>query len=186
MKQFIIKVPKHVTCHYVIDKDYLFIKGSLGSILIKLDVKIKFFNHTSILVTSLPSFNGKFLKLNREVKSLQSKTKSLLEKSLLDVSKKSYKKLKLVGVGFKLNHLSVGSINLLKFELGFSHSFYLKIPKDILVTVTSSTKFIVSGRVNEVTAFCSRIRKLRPIDSYKGKGILYENEKVQLKVVNKS
>jgi large subunit ribosomal protein L6 len=137
-------------------------------------------------VTNLRSSNNNFLKLKKELKSLQSKTKSLVERSLLDVSKKSYKKLRLSGVGFKVNYISIGSLNLLKFELGYSHSLYLKIPNDILVILTSPTKFIVSGRVNEVTDFCSRIRKLRPIDSYKGKGILYENEKVQLKVVNKS
>lgn len=185
MNQLIIKVPTSITCCYDTLRDYLLLKGNLGSVLLKLDVKVKFLDSTSILITSLCSSGG-VLKSKKALKSLQSNTKSILEKSLVDISRKSYKKLKLVGVGFKVNQLSLGSFNLLKFELGYSHSFYLRVPEDIFVRLVSPTKFIVSGKVNEVSSFCSTIRKLRPIDSYKGKGILYENEKVQLKSVNKS
>jgi len=55
-----------------------------------------------------------------------------------------------------------------------------------LVLISSSTKLIVSGTSSDRGgAVSSQIRKLKLPDSYKGKGILYENEEVVLKEIKK-
>lgn len=184
--KYSVKVPKGITCHYDKERDFLLIRGKIGSSLIKLKVKISFVSESLILVTRTPVLTSNPLKLLREIKGIQSNTKMLIEKEILDISRKFYKKLKLVGVGFKVSSVNFKSVNLLKFDLGYSHSLYFRIPQNLQVTVISSSRLIVSGTSSRVSDFCSRIRKLKPIDSYKGKGILYESEKVQLKVVKKS
>lgn len=186
ISKYSVKVPKSITCHYDEERNFLFIRGKLGLSLIKLKVKILFVSDRIILVTRTPVLKINPVKLSREIKGMQSNTKTSIENGLLDVSRKFYKKLKLVGVGFKVSFVEFKSINLLKFELGYSHSLYLRIPENLQVTVISSTRFIVSGTSSKVSDFCSIIRKLKPVDSYKGKGVLYESENVQLKVVKKS
>lgn len=184
--KYSVKIPKAITCHYDEDRNFLFIRGKLGSCLIKLKVKICFVSDRIILVTRRPVLEINPVKLLREIKGIQANTKTLIEKKILDVSRTFYKKLKLVGVGFKVSLIDYKSVNLLKFELGYSHSFYLRIPVNLEVTVNSATRLVVSGTSSHVSDFCSLIRKLRPVDSYKGKGVLYESENVQLKVVKKS
>ena len=74
----------------------------------------------------------------------------------------------------------------IKLNLGLSHDIFYRVPKDIEIIVTSPTRFIVSGnssdRVSEVSC---QIRKNKIPDAYKGKGILYDDEKVILKEFKK-
>lgn len=180
----VIKVPKNVTCYFCEESSFLYITGKIGSKLLKLEVKIYLLAVESIIVLTNESFQD--VKVSIQKGSLV-KTKMLIKKAFLEVTRKSYKKLKLVGVGFRVNLLDFEQSKLLKFDLGYSHSVYYKIPKDIEVILNSTTKFIVSGvssdRVGEVS---STLRKFKLPDSYKGKGILYENEEVKLKNIRKS
>lgn len=183
----IIKVPKFITCYFCRIRNVLLVLGKAGSKLIKLEVKIFFKPESNIIiVTSDPFHVTEALNTKKKRKGLGTKTKTLIKKAFLDVTRKSYKKLKVVGVGFKVSYLEFEQLKLLKLEIGYSHSVYFRIPNDVFVLVTSSTNFIVSGdssdRVGEIA---SKIRKLKLPEVYKGKGILYENEVVLLKKVKK-
>merc|ERR1712079_704790 len=182
-----VKIPSNIICFLCGEKKFLLIKGKIGSRLIKLDVNIFLLTELGLIcVTNNPIDRlGQWNLCN--TKGLQSITKTLIKKAFLDVTRMSYKKLKLIGVGFRVAFLEFEQFNLLKFELGYSHDIYFNIPDDIKVVVTSPTKIIISGtisdRVSEVT---SKIRKLRLPEPYKGKGILHDNENIILKVVKKS
>jgi large subunit ribosomal protein L6 len=68
-------------------------------------------------------------------------------------------------------------------QLGFSHAVTVKAPDDITFEVPQPTQIVVSGiskqRVGEIAA---QIRKWRPPEPYKGKGIRYQGEQVIRKV----
>ncbi len=67
----------------------------------------------------------------------------------------------------------------LVLQIGFSHPVEIQIPPEIQVEIPQPTRIILRGvdkqKVGEIAA---QIRKVRPPEPYKGKGIRYENEKV--------
>jgi large subunit ribosomal protein L6 len=116
---------------------------------------------------------------------LQGVVGSLIKQSLLEVSIPTCKKLKLVGVGYKVfdpKTQTKDNSRLLHLKLGFSHSIYYKIPKDITINVNQSTKLFISGyNYNKVYRTASVLRSFKTPEPYKGKGILYANEVITLK-----
>jgi large subunit ribosomal protein L6 len=111
-------------------------------------------------------------------KSLHGLTRTLIANMVQGVTQGYEKKLEIVGTGYRvaLN----GST--LEFALGFSHPVHIKAPEGISFSVDSPTKFAVSGiskqQVGEVAA---NIRKVRPPEPYKGKGVRYAGEQVRRK-----
>jgi large subunit ribosomal protein L6 len=71
---------------------------------------------------------------------------------------------------------------LLTFKLGYSHFFYVKVPKDLQLNCFTKTKFSIFGNsYNEICQLGAKIRDKKIPEPYKGKGILYENETITLK-----
>jgi large subunit ribosomal protein L6 len=67
--------------------------------------------------------------------------------------------------------------------VGYCHPVPLEIPEGITVTVTKPTAITVAGADKQVVGeFAARIRKCRPPEPYKGKGIRYAGEKIIRKV----
>jgi len=184
----IIKVPKTITCYICSERNFILIKGKLGSKLLKLDEKVSLLvKNGCIILNSNFLYLKTYYILRKEVVGLQTKLRSLILKAFIDVSRRSFKKLKLVGVGFKVACIEYEKLKLLKLDVGYSHSVYYRIPKDILVIITSPTKFIVSSNSSDrVGKVSSIIRKLKLPEDYKGKGILYADEEILLKEVKKS
>jgi len=184
LSKFIIKIPKDIICYYCNIRNYLLIKGVLGYQLIKLRVTVDFYIlSTNNLIFLTKNYSNKNIKLKRkQIKEDLANTKKLILKSFLNVTRLSYKKLKLVGIGFKISSLNFNGLNLLKLNLGYSHSIYYKVPNGVDIKILSSTKFIISGCSSDlVSKIASQIRSYKIPDSYKGKGILYDNETVLLK-----
>ena len=62
---------------------------------------------------------------------------------------------------------------------GFTHPVEFLIPKDLGIKLESPTRISISGIDKEKVGFlASKIRDIRPPEPYKGKGILYEGEKI--------
>lgn len=185
-----IKVPKYVICFFCVSRNFLLVKGDLGFKLLKLELKIDLLvkNRVIKLIEKENCVkNGKNIRNNIAIRSLWSKTKTLINKAFFDVSRRSYKKLKLVGVGYRLSCILFNGIKLLKLNVGFSHSVYYRIPEDIIINVISYNRFIIVGASSDrVAEVSSIIRQLKMPESYKGKGILYEDEEIILKEVKKS
>ena len=73
----------------------------------------------------------------------------------------------------------------LVLQLGFSHPVNVKIPKGIKIEIQNQTnpgKFTVSGiDKQKVGQFAANIRRLRPPEPYKGKGVKYADEIIRRK-----
>lgn len=91
-------------------------------------------------------------------------------------------KLQLVGVGYRAKTQG----NTLELSLGFSHPVVFNIPKGITIEVPTNTDIIIKGSdaqlVGEIAA---KIRGKRPPEYYKGKGVRYFGEHIELKETKK-
>jgi large subunit ribosomal protein L6 len=63
--------------------------------------------------------------------------------------------------------------------MGYSHPIEFPIPEDLKIQLDSPTRMSISGIDKERVGFlASKIREVRPPEPYKGKGIMYEGEKI--------
>lgn len=119
----------------------------------------------------------------RENRALHGLTRTLIANMVTGVTDGFLKKLEIVGTGYRVQ--AKGSN--LEFALGFSHPVVVRPPDGIAFAVESPTRFQVSGidkqQVGEVAA---NIRKIRPPEPYKGKGVRYEGERVRRKAGKKA
>jgi large subunit ribosomal protein L6 len=114
----------------------------------------------------------------RQSRSLHGLTRTLINNMVVGVTEGYEKKLEIVGTGYRV--LAKGSD--LEFALGFSHPVVVQPPEGITFAVERPTVFHVSGidkqQVGEVAA---NIRKIRPPEPYKGKGVKYQGEVIRRK-----
>ena len=95
-------------------------------------------------------------------------TRSVINSALIGVSSGYEKILELTGVGFRANLKG----NILNLQIGFSHDVSYAIPNGIKLTVEKSTIIKVMGIDKELVGkVASEIKKLKPVEPYKGKGI---------------
>jgi len=88
------------------------------------------------------------------------------------------KKLEIVGVGYKAEVKGKDIV----LNLGYSHPIRYPFPEGITISCESPTKITVAGIDKEqVGQVASELRGFRSPDSYKGKGVRYEGERVRLK-----
>ena len=98
----LIKIPEGIIFYFCKKQNFLILKGKLGIKIIELKTKILFSGtKESFYVTKEPLNLNSRIK-DKDKKAIQTKTISLIRKSLFNISRKSYKRLKLHGVGFKL------------------------------------------------------------------------------------
>lgn len=114
----------------------------------------------------------------RESRALHGLSRALLANMVHGVSEGFTKVLEIQGVGYRAS-LKGSDIELL---VGFSHPVDVKAPKGITFEVPEPTRIIVSGIDKEqVGQVAADIRKVRPPEPYKGKGIRYAGEYVRRK-----
>ncbi len=71
----------------------------------------------------------------------------------------------------------------MKLSVGYSHPVLLAIPQGLEVAAETQTRLVVRGADKQkVGQFAAEIRKVRPPEPYKGKGIRYANEHIRRKV----
>ncbi|KAI0648085.1 ribosomal protein L6 [Trametes meyenii] len=74
----------------------------------------------------------------------------------------------------------------LNMKLGFSHSVYVSVPDYITIEVPQPTKIVLSCTdKHKLGLFAAQIRRWRPPEPYKGKGIIVGNERIRMKTVKK-
>lgn len=113
----------------------------------------------------------------KKQRSLWGLFRSLIRNMVDGVSKGYEKKLEINGVGYKV----AGGGNKLNFSLGYSHPIIFDLPAGITATV--ETKYItISGFDKQLVGeMAAQIRRLRPPEPYKGKGIKYFDEVIRRK-----
>jgi large subunit ribosomal protein L6 len=104
-------------------------------------------------------------------------TRSLLFNMVTGVSKGFDKKLELSGVGYRAR---VDGRDLV-LNLGFSHPVKISAPENVTFKVEDNTITVTGVDKQIVGDVASKIRKVRPPDPYKAKGIKYAGEKIRRK-----
>lgn len=109
-------------------------------------------------------------------------TRKLLGNMVQGVHTGFEKKLKLFGVGYKAELKG----NVLEFKMGFSHPVTYPAPKGISFELPNPAEITIKGMdKQQVGAVAAQLRDIRKPESYKGKGVQYENERLKLKEVKK-
>lgn len=120
---------------------------------------------------------------DKKVKACHGATRAHLNNMVKGVQTLWTKELEIKGTGYKA---SVNG-NKLKLLVGFINPIEIIAPDGIEFQVTEETKIIVSGANRmKVGQVASNIRKVRPPEPYKGKGIRYLNEFIKLKAGKKA
>ena len=129
-------------------------------------------NGDRVVVVKRPTDRG-------EHRALHGLTRSLIANMVQGVTEGFEKRLDIQGVGYRAQ-LRGKDIEL---AVGFSHPVAVKAPEGIEFEVPAPTQIVVRGSSKQVVGeIAARIRKVRPPEPYKGKGIRYRDEYVARKV----
>ncbi|MDH5762288.1 MAG: 50S ribosomal protein L6 [Nitrospinota bacterium] len=148
------------------------VKGSKGELEREFSASMKIESQEGQIVVSRPDDN-------RTNRSLHGLTRALINNMVTGVSTGYSKQLNIVGVGYKVELKGKDLV----LQLGFSHPVNYPAPNGIEFEVDSKANTIkVKGidkqQVGQVSA---EIRKFRPPEPYKGKGVMYADERIRRK-----
>lgn len=181
--RYFIKIPSEITLIYCNKKNVLLVKTPIQQKLIHVNVNLLLLKEKKVILvtgnlTSNISSNSK-----KFIKTIRGLTVSLIKRAFFDVTLVTCKKLKLVGVGYKVfEEQTKFDQKYLHFKLGYSHSIYYKLPTDISIKIHQLNKMFLSGYCNDnLSKNASVIKGLKSPEPYKGKGISYANEIIKLK-----
>ncbi len=107
-------------------------------------------------------------KIDQEIKRLWGMNRSLINNAVTGSSKGYEKILELVGVGYRASIKG----NQLNLQLGYSHDINFDIPEGIKISVEKQTTLKITGvDKQQVGSVASKLKTLRKIEPYKGKGV---------------
>ena len=148
------------------------VNGPLGELSQNVPARMQIEQDDGTLVVKRPTERG-------DDRALHGLTRSLVANMVEGVTNGFEKRLELQGVGYRAALRGTD----LELNVGFSHPVVIKPPQGIAFEVPDATSVLVKGidkqQVGEIAA---QVRKVRPPEPYKGKGIRYEGEYVRRKV----
>jgi large subunit ribosomal protein L6 len=164
-----IDIPAGVTVS--IDGSQVAVKGPKGELSLNvaspIEVKVE---ENQVLVTRPDD--------ERESRALHGLTRTLISNNIIGVTTGYTKDLEVVGTGYRV--MAKGSD--LEFALGFSHPVNVPAPEGITFKVEGQNKISIQGIDKQLVGeTAANIRKIRPPEPYKGKGIRYAGEQVRRK-----
>lgn len=111
-------------------------------------------------------------------RALHGLTRALLSNMVTGVAQGFTKKLEIIGTGY---NAKVANKELV-LQIGFCHPVNLPIPEGLDIKVPNPTRIEITGADKQrVGQFAANIRRIRPPEPYKGKGIKYEQEVIRRK-----
>jgi large subunit ribosomal protein L6 len=165
-----IPVPSGV--NIALDPGRIMVNGPLGELTQQLPIRIQVEKQEDVILVTRPTERG-------EDRALHGLTRTLIANMVEGVTKGFEKKLQIQGVGYRAALRGTS----LELNVGYSHPVVKDPPQGIEFEVPIPTEIVVKGvdkqKVGQVAA---EIRKVRPPEPYKGKGIRYEGEYVRRKV----
>jgi large subunit ribosomal protein L6 len=148
------------------------VNGPLGELSQQVPTRMKIDQENGTLTVTRPTERG-------EDRALHGLTRSLIANMVEGVTKGFEKRLELQGVGYRAT--LQGSD--LRLDVGYSHPVMMKPPQGITFEVPVPTQIVVKGvDKQQVGQIAAEVRRVRPPEPYKGKGIRYEGEYVRRKV----
>ena len=169
-----VPLPQGVTA--TIGADSVSIKGSKGTLNLAVNAL-----HAKVVQ------DGGVLKVekandSREADMIAGSIRAHLANIVHGVSKGYERKLELVGVGYRA---AVQGKNL-NLTLGFSHPVVYTAPEGITIETPSQTEIVIKGaNKQQVGQVAAEIRRFREPEPYKGKGVRYSGERIELKETKK-
>jgi len=159
-----------------VDKGVVTVKGSKGELVQKVDSDIKVEVKDGEVVLERPSDQKRH-------KAMHGLYRSLISNMVFGVNEGYKKELELVGVGYK----ATASNNILELNLGYSHDIFFQLPQEVSVNaVTEKGKnpkvTLESFDKQLIGQVAAKLRELRKIEPYKGKGVRFVGEQIRRKV----
>jgi large subunit ribosomal protein L6 len=165
-----IEVPAGVSVS--ISPGRVMVNGPLGELSQDVPARMKIEQEDGTITVTRPTERG-------EDRALHGLTRTLVANMVEGVTKGYEKKLEIQGVGYRAGLRGTA----LELNVGFSHPVVKDAPLGITYEVPTPTEIVVKGiNKQQVGQIAAEIRKVRPPEPYKGKGIRYEGEYVRRKV----
>jgi len=165
-----IEVPGGVTVG--ISPGRVTVNGPLGELQQQVPVRMKVEQADGTITVARPTERG-------DDRALHGLTRTLIANMVEGVTKGFEKRLELQGVGYRAALQGTD----LRLDVGYSHPVVLKAPQGITFEVPTQTEVVVKGvDKQQVGQVAAEVRKVRPPEPYKGKGIRYRGEYVRRKV----
>src|SRR5216117_492747 len=165
-----IPVPANV--NIALDPGRIMVNGPLGELTQLLPQRMIVEREEDAIVVKRPTERG-------EDRALHGLTRTLIANMVEGVTKGFEKRLEIQGVGYRAAMRGTD----LELQVGYSHAVTIKPRIGISFEVPVPTQIVVKGTDKQVVGqTAAEIRKVRPPEPYKGKGIRYRDEQVRRKV----
>jgi large subunit ribosomal protein L6 len=165
-----IEVPSGVTVS--IDPGRVMVNGPLGTLQQQVPQRMKIEQDNGSVTVTRPTERG-------DDRALHGLTRTLIANMVEGVTKGFEKRLELQGVGYRAALQGTD----LRLDVGYSHPVVMKAPQGITFEVPTPTEIVVKGvDKQQVGQTAAEVRRVRPPEPYKGKGIRYRGEYVRRKV----
>ena len=164
----LITIPKGV--EVTLNPDVIEVKGPKGTLTTPTHEKITYSINDNIIEV-------KRVDDTRVARAQHGLRRTLLFNTVEGVSKGFEKVLEVIGVGYKV----AAKPNLVELAVGFSHPVKMDLPKGIEAKVEGNKLTIMGADKQLVGEVAARIRRIRPPEPYKGKGIKYADEIIRRK-----
>jgi large subunit ribosomal protein L6 len=165
-----IEIPASVTV--LIDPGRVTVNGPNGELSQAVPQRMRIEQEDGTITVTRPTERG-------PDRALHGLTRSLIANMVEGVTQGFEKRLEIQGVGYRVNLQGTA----LELSVGYSHTVRKEAPKGITFEVPAPTQIIVKGAdKQQVGQVAAEIRRVRPPEPYKGKGIRYEGEYVRRKV----
>jgi len=153
----------------------LTVKGPKGSLTLACNPEVEVVSDSGAI--SVRARSG-----SRFAHAMAGTTRALINNMVRGVSSGFERKLELVGVGYRAQAQG----RKLNLTLGFSHPVVYEVPEGISIETPSQTEIFVRGADKQaVGQVAAELRRFRPPEPYKGKGVRYSNERIVLKEAKK-
>ena len=165
-----IEVPAGVIVQ--VESGRVAVTGPLGSLQQQVPLRMEIAQDAGVITVARPTERG-------EDRALHGLTRTLIANMVEGVTKGFEKRLEIQGVGYRAALKGTD----LELQVGYSHAVTIKPRTGISFEVPLPTQVVVKGTDKQaVGQTAAEIRKVRPPEPYKGKGIRYEGEYVRRKV----
>lgn len=151
------------------------VKGSKGNLQLALHDSVAVSQNDGVLQVSAK-------KSSRQANALAGTFRALINNMVVGVTEGFVKKLELQGVGYRAKAQG----KLVNLTVGYSHPIDYQLPDGVTAETPSQTEIVISGADKQLVGqVAAEIRKFRPPEPYKGKGIRYADERVYRKEAKK-
>ncbi len=169
-----ILIPDGVTVT-VSEQNFVSVKGPKGELTRNINPELKIEVKEGTIEVSRPTEQKRH-------KSLHGLSRTLINNMVVGVNEGYKKELELIGVGYRANVQN----NVLELNLGYSHNIFISLPEELKVNAIAekgkNPEVSVEGIDKELVGMvAAKIKSLRKVEPYKGKGVRYKGEFVRRK-----